>query len=407
MNAHITKRLVDSLKPSTCDRIKVYDDDLSGFGVIVYPSGSKSFFLEYGPAKGRRRMSLGAYGPLTVEAARAAALAKLADLATGVDPLDVKEAKAAIPTFGAWRDSYLEIVRRTKKQPRHDEQYLRPNHEPRKHAAKKKDGAPEHPIAIVIGRWSRRPIDQISRQDVQAAMLAIAERGHTTANRWLASVRACFAHAVKHGVIRDNPATTIDPFREAPPRARVLSDAEFSRVVALFDALPDPFERAAFVVLMDTGARKSEVLHARWEDFDLEGGLWRIPSPKAGRPQVVPLAEGTVAFLRQTERLGPWLVPGKNPTNHRKDLRNSWDAIREEAAIPDVTIHDLRRTFGLHVARRAGLHIASKLLRHSDIRVTEAVYAPLGMDELRAATNSNARERGKVIELAKVRQEGG
>ena len=85
-----------------------------------------------------------------------------------------------------------------------------------------------------------------------------------------------------------NPAMGIRNFREAPPRARVLSDAEFARVVEAFEAIPDPHVRAAFVLLLDTGARKSEALCARWEDFDLEAGIWRIPSPKAGRPQVVP-----------------------------------------------------------------------------------------------------------------------
>ena len=50
----------------------------------------------------------------------------------------------------------------------------------------------------------------------------------------------------------------------------------------------------------------------------------------------------------------------------------------------------MRRTFGLHVAKAAGLHVASKLLRHGDVRITEKVYAPLGLDDLRTALEKRA-----------------
>jgi hypothetical protein len=51
------------------------------------------------------------------------------------------------------------------------------------------------------------------------------------------------------------------------------------------------------------------------------------------------------------------------------------------------------------MARAAGLHVASKLLRHSTIHVTETVYAPLGIDELRKASNKAARAVGKVLTM--------
>jgi integrase len=400
MTGHLTKRLVDSLEaPPPGQRLRVFDDKLNGFYVVVQPTGRKSFGIQYGPAERRQRFTLGQYGALTVEAARTMAQAKLAEVAQGRNPKDEDTAKAAIPTFGEYRDTYLEKVRRRKKQARHDERYLCAAHEPRKHARKVKEGEPEHPIATVIGRWSRKRIDTITRSDVEAGQLAIAERGHTTANRWLASVRACFAAAVKEGKITTNPAEGIEGFREAPPRARVLTDEEFARVVAAFEGIADPHTRAAFVLLMDTGARKSEVLHAAWADIDLDAGLWRIPSPKAGRPQVVPLAEGTVAYLRGVERIGPWFVPGRDAAKPRTDLRRAWDHVREVAAVDGVNIHDLRRTFGLHVAKKAGLHVASKLLRHSNIQVTEKVYAPLGIDDLRTAVTGVHGARGQMVAL--------
>ena len=104
-------------------------------------------------------------------------------------------------------------------------------------------------------------------------------------------------------------------------------------------------------------------------------------------------------MLRNTPRVGLWLIPGRNPKNHREDLRRPWKDVRDKAKVEDVTIHDLRRTYGLHAARSAGLHVASKLLRHSSIRITEQVYAPLGIDELRKASEKVGRGRAKVLKL--------
>ena len=399
MKANITKRVIDATKPPEAGRIKVYDEKLAGFGFVVQASGKKSFFIEYGPSTKRQRMTLGAYGALTADAARDLAKKKLGEVAEGGDPLAEKAARRAMPSFGGWCDEYLEGVRHRKKQPREDERFLAPRSEPKKHGRKRAKDEPPHPAAVVASRLRPKPLDQINRRDIEAGMLTMSERGNTTANRWLASVRACLSAAVKAGTIEHNPALGMSQYREAPPRARVLSNEEFAKVVDLFDGIHDPFERIAFVLLMDTGARKSEVLRALWEDINLDERQWRIPSPKSGRPQMVPLADSTVAFLRAAPRVGPWLIAGKDPTKHREDLRGSWDAIREAAGIKDVTIHDLRRTFGQHVARKAGLHIASKLLRHSDIRVTEKVYAPLGLDDMRAAAEDTLRERVKVLEL--------
>ena len=226
------------------------------------------------------------------------------------------------------------------------------------------------------------------------------EKHPTAANRLLASVRACLQAAWRLDKIPSNPAMKVRPFRENPPRQRTLSDEELQRVLKALAEWPDAHERAAFTLLVETGARLSEVLRARWADVDLEAAEWRLPSPKAGYPHLVPLAAATVAMLRRLLRLGALVIPGKSHADKpRFDLKRAWDAIREAASVPDIHVHDLRRTFGLHVARAAGLHVASKLLRHSDIRITEAVYAPLGIEELQKAVEQEAGNLAKVFKM--------
>jgi integrase len=159
---------------------------------------------------------------------------------------------------------------------------------------------------------------------------------------------------------------------------------------------PDPHVRCAFWLLIGTGARRGEVLNARWEDLDLEHATWRLPDPKSGKPQLILLSEGVVSMLRATPKAhaSPWVIPStRDPQKHKYDLHREWVDLRQAAKIEGAVIHDLRRTFGARIARQAGLHIAQKLLRHSDITITESVYAPIDEKTLRAALQSN----GKVV----------
>ncbi len=55
-------------------------------------------------------------------------------------------------------------------------------------------------MTIVEESWRRRPQDSITPRDVQGPMLEISRCGDTTANRSLASVRACFEVACRQGL---------------------------------------------------------------------------------------------------------------------------------------------------------------------------------------------------------------
>jgi len=387
----LTKRLVDKLSTDDPHGRHVYDTEVRRFGVTVYASGKKSFWVRYpdphgrlaqprsaraaeaarSPGKRWRRFHLGKYGEITVDEARGDALSALAEVRKGHDPAEEKahrRSAPSVPTFQEWVTEYLEGVRQRKRQPRHDEAYL----------------------SAACKRWGNRAIDSITTEDISRLVQSTAEEHPASANRLLASIGACMQAAWRLDKVASNPARRVQRLRENAPRQRVLTDEEFHRVLRELAAWPDPWERAAFLLLIQTGARLSEVLHARWEDVDLEAGEWRIPNPKAGHPQLVPLNPPTVAVLRRLRRLGALVVPGKtNPNTPRYDLKPVWDAVREAAGVPDVHVHDLRRTFGLAVARAAGLHVASKLLRHADVRVTAQIYAPLDFADLRAAAEQH------------------
>jgi integrase len=225
---------------------------------------------------------------------------------------------------------------------------------------------------------------------IEAANIALD--GHASGNRFLAHLAAALAAATEEGLIASNVAKGIRPLPEAPPRSRVLDDQEMQRLVSALGS-EDIFTSTAIFTLLETGVRSSELLAAKWSDFDFEAGAWRIASPKAGKPQAVALAGVTIERLKRLQKLGvsPYVIPAKSdPEKPRYDLTADWARVRAKARLEGVNAHDLRRSFGLAVARSAGIHMASKLLRN-DVRVAAKIYAPLGLDLQHEAVEARAK----------------
>lgn len=376
-NRKLTKKVIDTLPPGSVGGTWHSDSDLRGFYVVCYATGAKVFFARYRTPAGKRDVvRLGRFGELTAEEARDKAREVLSRAALGGDPAQERREARRMPTFGEWCEAYLERVASKKKSAREDIRFL----------------------ATAAERWRTRPLDSITREDVVSFHQHMHGRP-ALANRWLASVSSALSEAVRSGFITVNPARGIRHHREKPPRSRVLSEAEMQRLVSAIETTEDPFVRVGFLVLVTLGPRVSELLNARWNDLDFENRLWRLPSTKAGRPQIIPLDDRSLEALRALPRAGLFVIPG--PKGRRYDLRKPWAALRKRASLPDdITLHDLRRTAGLHFARAAGLHVASRILRHSSVKVTESVYAPLGVDELRKAI----QDRAEVLPFKKAQK---
>jgi integrase len=366
MAVRLTKKVVEKVPVSpTGKRTVLWDSRVPGFGLRVTDRGVKTFFIVFGPENRRRRMRVGNPFPATtVETARDLAKAALDLYAKGIDPLDAREERRGMPTWRAWVETYLTDVASAKKSERDDKRYLK----------------------VAVERWGRKPLDAITTADVEKVFRSIAAGGHkTAANRWLASVRACLQHAWRLDKVPTNPAMKVKPLPEPDPRHRILTDDEFKALVKAVAELTDPWTRGALTILIETGCRVSEILAAKWEDIDLAEMEWRIPRPKSGKPEMLPLWPSTVEAIRALpRRLGnPFLIPGRKPGEHRADLKDAWNAVRTTVKLVNVRLHDIRKTFGYHVAKAAGLATASRLLRHSDVRVTERHYARLETADLR------------------------
>jgi integrase len=121
------------------------------------------------------------------------------------------------------------------------------------------------------------------------------------ANRTLSLLRMIFAKGIAWGMVEANPAKGDIKRFEEHPRQRYLDGDEIARLMAALDQHPRRSSALAIKLLLLTGARRSEVLGAKWSEFDLAAGLWRPPG--SGMTTVL-CARAGVAMARAAAMIG-------------------------------------------------------------------------------------------------------
>ena len=241
--------------------------------------------------------------------------------------------------------------------------------------------------------FGARRLDRIRRGEVEDWLGDLAEEGlcPATCNRILAVFKSVCSLAMLHGVLPagQSPCADVPPFKIHLQRERYLAPDEAQRLMRELERSARP-EAAAIRLLLLTGARKSEILKARWENVRLDLRLLTVPLSKSGKPRHLPLSDAAVAVIRALPRGPgcPWLFPGHAPGKPLSDVYLFWDGLRRGLGLADVRIHDLRHTFASFLVNAGpSLYEVQKLLGHSDPRTTMR-YAHLGQASLLAAAQS-------------------
>ncbi|MDM0103739.1 tyrosine-type recombinase/integrase [Variovorax sp. J22R24] len=240
--------------------------------------------------------------------------------------------------------------------------------------------------------WSALPLDKLTKEMIAVRQRRIAygdashePRGKQAGAAFVKALRALFTYAEKeHNFEGKNVAKLVD---RAPgvARQRILSEAERVAIIATLDS-PRwlPHVRPYFRLLMLTGARRANLAGARKEQFKLDVSEWRVParSAKGRRELLVHLLPEAVELLRaQFARNpeSPWVFPttSGSSSGHIEELRPVWKAILKEAGVSDdITIHDLRRTFGSRLLEQeTPMEVVSKLMGHRNVATTAKHYA--------------------------------
>jgi integrase len=384
----LTARTVETLRPAAPDptgkktgRRFIMDAEVSGFGVKVTETGSRSYVLikRFPGSKNPAPRQLGACDAMTLEEAREKARGWLKLIAKGVDPAE-QERAAELAAARRRENSVASVF----------EDFVK-----EKLAGERQGRDVERDMRkefVVV--WGKRPIAEITKEDVLSVVRAVKQRAPSHARNLLGYARRFFDWAIEQHAygIDTNPCIQLKPARivgEKRARDRVLSEGELFAFWRSTGHMGYPFG-PLYRLLLLTGLRLNEVADATWAEIDFRDGVWIVPASrmkgKDGRAvdHVVPITAEIAMILNSLPKFksGEFLFSstfGKSPVWVSDKAKKRLDArmLRtlkalarrrcedpSRVTLPPFVNHDLRRTL------RTGL---SKLRIDRDIR--EAVLA--------------------------------
>jgi len=391
----LTKRTVDAIKPDSRDRV-YWDPEIRGLGLRVYSNGRKLFVVQYRNADGRsRRLTLGACGKkLTADRARKRALKILGTVAEGGDPAEARRVRRAGDTMRDLAKRYLDEHARPKKKPssiQTDERLLR---------------------LVILPKLGSLRVAELTRADV-ARMHHRHRETPVQANRAVSLLSKMMRLAERWGLRPDasNPCRNIDRFGEKP-RNRYLSPAELARLGnALTTAERERSEHRSAILairlLILTGCRRSEILHLRWSEVEVDRRALTLRDSKTGE-KTIPLGAPALELLGRASRQdgNPFVCWGERPAHHFVAIDKTWQRIRTAAGLDNLRLHDLRHSFAsVGVGGGFGLPIIGGLLGHTQHTTTQR-YAHLADDPLRQAAERISGEIAAAMDTdsAAIRQ---
>ena len=251
-------------------------------------------------------------------------------------------------------------------------------------------------------RWGKRYLDQITKADL-ITLFAEHRKTHApgSCNRLLILLRYLFNLAIKWETpgITKNPTSGFPLMPEDNQKERFLTTDEAQVLYEKLKLSDNSMLQFIVPMLILTGARKREVLDARWQDFDFERRSWRIHTTKLGRPRHVPLSDGAVSLLNSMPRIASceWAFPNPKTKKPYVSIHCAWDRARNQAGLKDFRLHDARHSFASFLVNSGRtLYEVQHLLGHTQIKTT-ARYSHLSQDTLLDASNAVTRAVGHLF----------
>ena len=373
--------------PSDKPHQEFFDSDLKGFYVDVQGSGRKSFRVRYRVEKKLRVVTIGDAALISSDEARKLALSLIRSAKLGIDKTVLIQKGQGPKVGNFFVEKYLPYVKSYKRSWTTDQSMIL-NH--------------------LVPKLGELHMGSMSPPDVASFVELMKSQGYAlgTCNRALVLLRYGFELALRWKVagVDSNPVKEIKNLKNDNRIERFLSNEQAARLLTAVKQSESNMLQYIVLFLIYTGARKREVLDAKWQDIDWEKKSWRIPKTKSGKVRHIPLSMGALDVITTLKFLlseGEWGVESKpqnfSEISERFIFMNtrtgkayisffySWDAARIRAGLPDLRVHDLRHSFASFLVNAGrSLYEVQELLGHADIRTTSR-YAHLSRERLIAA----------------------
>jgi integrase len=405
VHAKLTQQLVRTARAGASD-INITDTSLPGFQLRVRQSGVKTWIFRYrlngGPQK---RLRLGTFPGVPAEAARKLALAAAADVAKGID-VHSRKGEAKVEA-ARQRASTLRAFIGEQYQPWAQRHLRTWKFQIRR-------------IQSDFEMWLEKPLGMIDTSVVEkwrGERLTAGNRP-VTINRNLQRLHALISKAIEWKVMNQYPFVVKPLKTDRTGRVRYLEERE---EVALRRALterednlrrererfnqwrmarhkaPLPERSKTYVdhlcpmvlVALNTGMRRGELFHLRWEEVNLNTGWLTVGGQISKNMQTrrVPLNREAAQVLKDWRRQSamnqgnPYVFPGAED-RPLTTITTAWRAVRKAACLRNFNFHDLRHHFASRLVQAGvDLNTVRELLGHADLKMVlrYAHLAPGGL----------------------------
>lgn len=364
--------------PAGKRKVVFWDSIISGFVLECRASGSATYALRYIDEHGtQRQLKIGGIHDITFDQARKKAKELRSNVTLGGSPAAEKAVRKAIPTYNELADQHLAHAKTYQRSWQNTEMILRKYLRPKFGKMRINDIKPQ---AIAV--WLA---------ELRASGLAPA-----TALKIKSIMGRSWAYAQKSALpgSENNPVRAVPTPKFSNQRERYLSAEEAARLVAECEQSSNPQLKPIVQLLLFTGARKMELLKARWEHVDLVRKAWHITDSKTGQARYVPLAQPAIEVIEGLPRWDgcPWLLPNPDTLEPYVSVKKAWMTARAAAGLPDLRIHDLRHSAASFMINAGtDLYAVGKVLGHADYQSTMR-YSHLANDTLMKAVEAGAAQ---------------
>lgn len=307
----LTARQVETAKPKE-KSYKLFDG--GGLYLEVTAKGSRYWRMKYRFGGKEKRLAFGVFPTVTLAEAREMRNQAKKVLAAGGDPGEVKKEEKAIQKLST--GNTFEAIAREWHKSKADRWSLRYREEI--------IDTFEKDIFPYIGK---RPIAEIKPLELLETLRKMEKRGALEKMRKVRQrCGEVYRYAIITGRAEYNPAPDLATALTPPKKQHFpfLTTEELPYFLKdLAGYTGSVITKTATKIILLTAVRTQELRFARWQDIDLEKGIWEIPAEvmKMKRPHVVPLSKQVVELFNSLKPLsGHYELVFIGRNDHRKPI---------------------------------------------------------------------------------------
>lgn len=241
---------------------------------------------------------------------------------------------------------------------------------------------------MAVADFGKKPIGEIISPVVLQTLKKIEAKGnYETALRLRSTVGAVFRFAIASGLVENDPTFALRDALVTPkakPRAALLDKKALGGLMRAIDGFDGQLTtRLALELLAIVVTRPGELRFARWQEFDLEKGIWEIPAARMKMRQLhaVPLPGRAKEILSELYTITGWgdlLFPSVRSSKRPMSENTLNAALRRMGYSSDeMTAHGFRASFST-LANESGLwnpDAIERALAHAEINRIRGAYS--------------------------------